>query len=146
MQSEHYDRVKKFMELAKQDTPDGPVMPDAKTRHLRASLIFEECLETIKALGFDVCIQGLEPITINKVIFFEAHLPDLVEIADGVADISVVSTGTLVACGIKDKKLLEVVDQNNLDKFGPGHSFREDGKLIKPPNHTKPDIKGAIYE
>ena len=66
--------------------------------------------------------------------------PNLVEIADGCADLSVVTIGTLSACGIADEMLLGVVDANNLAKFGPGHSIREDGKLIKPKNHKPPDI------
>lgn len=161
--TEHYDRIKAFMKGARQNTPDTPIMPDINTRRLRAALILEECLETIAALGFEPVIS-LDPETIEECyenlsdegaslslndlkLSLEENGPgSLVEIADGVADISVVSIGTLIACGIKDGKLLEVVDQNNLDKLGPGHSFRADGKLIKPANHTKPDIESIINE
>ncbi|RME74113.1 MAG: hypothetical protein D6785_16225, partial [Planctomycetota bacterium] len=66
--------------------------------------------------------------------------PSLVEIADGCADIMVVTTGTLSACGISDIPLQEEVDQNNLSKFGPGGYEREDGKWVKPPDHKPPKI------
>ncbi len=114
-----------------------PALPDEQTRLLRAKLIMEEAVETVEALGFQVqVIPGEdEPITFRP---HPVHKPDLVEILDGCADIFVVTTGTLVACNVPDKKLLEIVDENNMDKFKPGHSFSESGKLIKPPDHRGP--------
>jgi hypothetical protein len=52
----------------------------------------------------------------------------------------VVTIGTLSALGISDGALLKEVDLNNLDKFGDGHSLRDDGKLIKPLWHLPPAI------
>lgn len=146
MKTKHYKRIEKFMQLAGQDTPKRPVEPSEEIRVLRAKLIIEEALETVKALGVD--------ITLAKMSFLEneddfeygisEHPFDMIEVADGVADISVVSIGTLIACGITDEKLLKLVDKNNLAKFGEGHSFREDGKLIKPPGHKPPDIRKLL--
>ena len=139
------------MLLAKQEVPDIPVMPNVKTRVLRAKLIFEEAMETINdGLAVDVIIDvDGERVSLanamTKYLSFEAFdTPDLVKIADGCADLSVVTTGTLLASGIRDEKLLELVDQNNLDKGGPGHYIRDDGKLVKPPNHKPPDIGGLL--
>ncbi len=53
--TDHYDRVKTFMKLAGQDTPDEPIFPSLEIRKLRATLILEEAMETIYALGF--CVQ-----------------------------------------------------------------------------------------
>ena len=142
MKTKHYKRIKKFMQLAGQDTPKSPVEPSKEIRVLRAKLIIEEALETVKALGVDINISEMSLLK-NEDDFeyvISEHPFDMVEVADGVADISVVSIGTLIACGITDNKLLKLVDKNNLAKFGKGHSFREDGKLIKPPNHQPPDI------
>ena len=72
--------------------------------------------------------------------------PNLVAIADGCADLSVVTIGTLVACGIPDRDLLWEVDVNNLKKFAPGLTIREDGKLIRPPDHPPPDIERVLRE
>ncbi len=110
---------------------------------LRANLILEEAKETIEALGFEINLVPVHEIgygTRKEATLIEKFEPNLKEIADGCADISVVTIGTLIACGIHDAELLKAVDRNNLDKFGPGHSIREDGKLIKPPGHKPPDI------
>lgn len=128
--TDHWERIWTFMGLGKQETPGKPVTPSVEVRRLRANLILEEALETIRALGFGT----------NKVGLVDLYEPDLVEIVDGCLDVSVVTIGTLVACGVKDKRLLEIVDKNNLDKFGPGHTIREDGKVIKPPNHKPPTL------
>jgi predicted HAD superfamily Cof-like phosphohydrolase len=150
-QTDHQVRVEKFMELAGQNLPDKPTVPDLETRKLRARLMLEECLETIfdgLALEIDLCgiICDDAKYTMSLVKFHEKEgkEPDLVAIADGCADISVVTTGTLSACGIADEELLEEVDKNNLAKFGPGGHRNEHGKWIKPPGHMPPDIQGLL--
>lgn len=139
----HQFRVEQFMRLARQELPDHPVLPSEDIRRLRARLILEEAFETVKALGFSVKI-GHDVNEECHFTYVADQTPDLVQIADGCADISVVTIGTLSACGIPDLPLLALVDDNNLVKFGPGHSFREDGKLIKPPDHKPPDIAGFL--
>lgn len=134
-----------------------PQRPPRKTAELRASLVFEETRELLQALGVDATVGFFDDAGhyVTRSLFhvdldvetteqyFEQNF-DLIDVADGCADVSVVVTGTLVACGIPDVHLLEVVDKNNLDKFGPGHSLREDGKLIKPPGHQPPDIGSVL--
>jgi len=56
----------------------------------------------------------------------------------------VVTIGTLIAFGVDDEPVLEEVDQANLRKFGPGSYERDDGKWIKPPDWTPPDILGVL--
>jgi predicted HAD superfamily Cof-like phosphohydrolase len=150
--SEHQRRIDEFMEKAGQELPADPILPDEKVRTLRARLILEEALETVVALGFmahveiiDTKEDGVEG-KCHEVSLFEFGEPNLVEIADGCADISVVTIGTLSACGISDNALLEVVDVSNLAKFGPGGHRREDGKWIKPPDWVKPDIAGLLEQ
>ena len=145
-------RVEKFMGLIgteSQNVPNSPIMPNASIRELRAKLILEECLETVRDLGFATMIQpsdlnGRLYLTKDDIILVQTGNETLVGIADGCADIAVVTTGTLSACGLSDVSIQECVDMNNLEKFGPGHSFREDGKLIKPPGHKPPDLEGVI--
>lgn len=151
LKTSHQLRIEGFMRKAKQGLPEFPTEPDSSTRILRAKLILEESLETIwKGLGVKVYRQldehesieikeeGLQFAVSSDLGF------DLIETIDGCMDISVVTTGTLSACGVPDQPFLELVDKNNLAKFGPGHSYREDGKLIKPPGHKPPDIQGLL--
>lgn len=148
----HQCRVEIFMDKAGQEVPGRPCIPGPEVRLLRAKLIFEEAMETIEALGVDVMIkprmvqydnvalcEGDYELVINT-----ARKPDLVLIADGCADISVVTIGTLSACGIEDDELLEEVDKSNLAKFGPGGHKNEDGKWIKPKDWVPPDILGVL--
>ena len=149
--SPHQQRVELFMEHARQPAPVVPTEPNARTCELRAALIMEEALETCNALGVVVTANNLdlndpELDTHAELLFGSVCPPDLVAIADGCADISVVTIGTLSACGIADESLFLAVDTNNLDKFGPGHSWNEAGKLIKPPGHEPPDIRKVLLD
>ncbi len=136
--TEHQERVEQLMYQAGQAVPQKPEIPVLDVRKLRAKLILEESLETIRGLGFDVkpgqdgleCVAGPEP--------------DIIEIVDGCADVSVVTIGTLSAFGVKDDPILAAVDANNLGTFGPGSFRREDGKWMKPPGYKPADIMGLL--
>ncbi|MCB0720247.1 MAG: hypothetical protein KDD65_17500 [Bacteroidetes bacterium] len=147
MPTPHFKRVREFMQKAGQETPSAVTIPDADTRVLRAKLILEEALETVTALGVTVRLSDGSDGTLGRgsVLDFEAtDEPDLEEIVDGCADISVVTVGTLIAFGVDDEPILEEVDRANLRKFAEGSYRREDGKWMKPPGWTKPDILGVI--
>ena len=151
MQTPHQQRVEEFMAKAEQDLPDTPTIPDEEARLLRARLIMEEAMETIQAgLGVKALFRHDDcydyPCGFGDLKFEIEGDVDLVEVADGCADISVVTVGTLSACGIKDGKLLEEVDGHNLKKFGPGGYKDEGGKWIKPPDLQPPDIEGILKE
>ncbi len=139
MPTDHYGRVKAFMKKAAQSTPSSVVIPDASTRELRARLILEEALETVKALGVSLKFQN-QSVTIEECELAAGTPVDLEGVADGCADISVVTMGTLIAFGIDDEELLREVDEANLRKFGQGSYSREDGKWMKPPDWNPPDI------
>jgi len=143
MPTKHYQRVKTFMEKAGQTTPKSITTPDASTRLLRARLILEEALETVQALGITIRLGGDE-VLIESCEFFPDKSIDLEGVADGCADISVVTVGTLIAFGIDDEELLREVDEANLRKFGPGSYAREDGKWMKPPDWIPPDIADIL--
>lgn len=146
--TDHYDRIKTFMKLAEQDTPDEPIEPSFEIRKLRAILILEEALETIEALGFEAQ-QSYAPYNEVFQIMCRFNKPNsnfnMAEVIDGCIDISVVTMGTLIACGVPDVPFLKEVDQNNLDKIRNG-TVRKDGKLIKHPDHKPPKIKEILSE
>lgn len=146
----HTEMVEDFMRLAKQPLPHWPKLPDAGIRQGRANLIWEEvgCEALSLGLGcdFEVTINGATttvPASCIKPKVVRGG--DMVELVDGCLDGKVVLTGTLLASGIGDiDRYQRVVDWNNLQKFGPGHSFREDGKLVKPPGHRGPNITSML--
>lgn len=139
--SPHQQRVEQFMALANQEVPGKPTIPDEKTRRFRAKIILEEALETIEGLGFDVVMK---PFDLELEIGPQVREPDLVKIVDGCADVIVVTTGTLSACGVADMPVQVEVDESNLRKFGPGSYKREDGKWMKPPDFRAPDIEAVL--
>ncbi|MFQ5570917.1 MAG: hypothetical protein ACE5G0_14650 [Rhodothermales bacterium] len=138
------------MRKAGQATPSTPTVPDEETRILRAKLILEEALETVRALGVGVRLaeghgpEGVVSAEESDLAFYIDGEADIEWVVDGCADISVVTIGTLIAFGIDDEPILEEVDRANLRKFGPGGYMREDGKWMKPPDWTPPDIMGVL--
>lgn len=137
----HQNRVSQFMEKAGQDVPNKPTIPSEKIRKLRAKLILEEAVEVIQSLG---CYIGFTFSDEFEIRIQKGSNVNLADVAKEMADLSVVNIGTANACGIDMEPILRLVDENNLAKFGPGHSFRADGKLIKPPNHQKPNLQEEI--
>lgn len=153
--SEHQQRVDEFMRLAEQEVPEAPVIPNEKTRILRAKLILEEALETIReGLGVDVLIDhgnsiktvGFGNVIMENLDFNVVRDADLEQIADGCADVKVVTTGTLSACGIADEALQHAIDCSNLEKFSPGGRKREDGKWLRGPEWKKPDLNAILEQ
>lgn len=126
---DHLTSVRLFMTKAKQTTSFKVRCPSPEERILRAKLIYEEAMETIGALGVDYILGKF--VDAGE----ESYSP--LEVLDGVADMSVVACGTLIACGLDGvyPEALERIDINNLSKVNGKHSFREDGKLMKPPDY-----------
>jgi hypothetical protein len=144
--SKHQLMVEVFMAKMRSDKqaiPTAPMIPSLEIRKLRASLMLEECLETIReGLGIHV-VHDLSNIVMaegDKFRFEEdkTRKPNLIQIADGLCDQRVVNDGTGAACGLALEPLEFIVSANNLMKFGPGHSFNELGKLVKPPDFIGP--------
>ena len=87
---------------------------------LRKNLITEEFTEVIKAID-------------DK---------DLVEIADGIADLIYVLMGTALEYGIDMEPIWEEVHSTNMEKVGG--KIREDGKILKPDGWKAPNIKELL--
>ena len=128
--TDHLDSVRLFMDKANQTTSFAVRCPTPEERLLRAKLIYEECMETIEALGVDHIL--------GKFVDAGEENYDPIAVLDGACDIAVVTNGTLIACGLDGAfpEALERVDNNNLSKFGEGSYLREDGKVMKPPNYV----------
>lgn len=144
-----YSTVLDFMIQAKQVCPVGPTIPSFESRKLRAKLILEEALETVEALGFDVRAfdDGCSDFVDTNKFGLCPHGRDvnLVAIADGCADLKVVTVGTEIACGIYGKPIFEEVMRSNMTKFKDG-SVRDDGKIMKGPHYSPPSIEPLLIE
>ncbi len=145
MKSLHQQRVERFMVGAGHTIPDKPALCSTEKLKLQATLLFEEFLETVRAMGLDPWIgrghgERLEPEDLGLTQMGE---PDLIELADGLADLSVVTIGSLSLLGIHDESLLAEVDSNNLLKLAKG-THREDGKFCKAKDHPRPDIERVL--
>lgn len=94
--------------------------PGVRDQDLRGSLMREELEETCQALA-----DG-----------------DLVEVADGLADLLYVVLGTAVSCGIDLSPIFDEVHISNMSKRNGG--MRVDGKIMKGPGFKPPRIRELL--
>lgn len=70
---------------------------------------------------------------------------DLVEITDALADQLYILLGTMVSHGLQDviEYIFDEVHRSNMSKLGKDGNpiYREDGKILKGPNFTPPNIE-----
>lgn len=143
--SRHEVRVRAMMMGFGQELPEKPTVADYKTRELRVRLMLEEVMEYAEAAGVQVGVSGYAQLKFSD-LHFRAHAkPDIVAMADAVADISVVMTGTSVAHGFPLAALQEEVDKENMRKIQNGH-LDENGKFIKGGGHVSGDFLGVLIE
>ena len=120
----NFEKVRNFMETFGQDVKTSPEVPDAETVSLRIELIAEEVEELWNACE-------------NK---------DIVEIADALTDILYVTYGAGHAFGIDLDKCFDEVQRSNMSKLDEDGNpiYREDGKVMKGPNYSEPDLKSVL--
>lgn len=72
---------------------------------------------------------------------------DIVKMADALADIVYVCYGAAITHGIDLDAVIQEVQRSNMSKLGRDGKpiYREDGKVLKGPNYTKPDVKGVLF-
>ena len=107
------------------DTPinDVPAFPSNERRLLRCRLIQEEYRELMAAEG-------------------DANM---VEVADGIADLIYVLIGTALEYGIPLESVWDEVQRTNMAKGVNGKVVkREDGKIVKPDGWKPPDIASIL--
>lgn len=111
----------KFSHYA-QCQPNATVRPEIK--NLRIKLMEEELQETIQA--------------INK--------EDIIELADGLADLLYVVFGTALAYGIPIDKVFAEVHRSNMTKSMLKDEKSIPGKTIKGPDYSPANIKSILEE
>jgi predicted HAD superfamily Cof-like phosphohydrolase len=145
------DRVRKFHEaMAKMGGRatlgdySAPVLPAPEECELRARLMLEEVTEAMVALiGDEAAIRLMvrRMRAMEEMCFLE---PNIVNVAQELADIKVVTEGTADVCGIILAPVFDEVMDANDRKCGPGARVRADGKLLKPIDWRGPDVAGVL--
>lgn len=71
---------------------------------------------------------------------------DIVGVADALSDLLYVIYGMGLVYGIDLDKTFQEVHRSNMSKLGADGKpiYREDGKVLKGPNYTPPDLKKVL--
>ena len=70
---------------------------------------------------------------------------DMIEVADGLADMVWVIMGMCNSCGINFDSVWQEVKASNTSKFPDGKAIKnEHGKIMKPDSYFKPNIKKVL--
>ena len=114
--------VEIFMMAGGQDYPDFGGL-ESDQAHLYMNLISEEYSETLTAFK-------------NK---------DMVEVADGLADMVWVIMGMASTLDIPFDEVWNEVKASNMSKFIDGKAIKdENGKIMKPEGYFRPNIAGIL--
>ena len=114
--------VKEFHESFDSVINNKPIIVDVERYLLRMSLMDEELDELKTAMD----------------------MQNIVEIADGLADLLYVVHGTAVSYGLDMEPIFKEVHRSNMTKVG-GHK-REDGRWIRPPTYSPKNLNPLIEE
>ena len=117
----NFEKVKEFMITFGQEVKNNAEFPNKKIVDLRKKLIDEEFNELKDAIKEN----------------------NLIEVADALTDILVVTYGAGVAFGIDLDKCFKEVHRSNMSKLSKDGKpiYNEFGKVMKGPNYFKPNLK-----
>ena len=120
----NFEKVKEFMTTFGQEVKNKAEFPNEKIVELRKKLIDEEFNELKDAINEN----------------------DLIEVADALTDILVVTYGAGVAFGIDLDKCFEEVQKSNMSKLSNDGKpiYNDQGKVMKGPNYFKPNLSKFV--
>lgn len=133
------DYVRVFHEKYEHPIADKLTLATPELRMLRFNLILEELDELSGALGIDWDFKVNGHVTGNYEL-------DIVEAADALGDIDYVVAGANLVFGIPAQAVMQEIQRANLSKLGEDGKpiKRADGKILKGPNYTPPDIRAVL--
>lgn len=130
----NFELVKQFMTTFGQQVKTSPEWPDDITVDLREELIREEFYELKEAIQ-------------DRIKNLASDEETLVDVADALTDILVVTYGAGHAFGIDLDACFQEVHRSNMSKLGPDGKpiYREsDGKVLKGDRYSPPDLKQIL--
>lgn len=134
--------VRAFMRRAGQHIATTPTVPPLGVLRLRLRLIAEEFGELLEACGCrPMDVADVERAIATAVQLRVDHV-SLVEVADALADLRYVIVGSDAAFGIDGDAVDREVARSNASKFPT--TVRADGKVMKAPHYSPPDIAGVL--
>lgn len=123
------EMVREFHETYGQPVGEvgSPMWLTKEREALRLSLIEEEYLDELR------------PAVKNA---------DMIETVDALADLVYVIYGFAVELGVDLDEVIAEVHRSNMSKLDAEGNpiYREDGKVLKGPNFSEPDIADVIYD
>ena len=131
MTTTNAQRVRDFSEqVVGDDFPTKPTPPNRDVLGLRSQLIFEEFLESMRAV--DTLLEAPP----------EGRMEALAHLAHELTDLLYVTYGAILACGVDPDAVFAEVHAANMRKGGGER--REDGKLLKPKGWEPADVAAVI--
>ena len=123
---EFIKKVEEFHNAFGIENATSPTNVEVETYELRTELIMEETREYLEA-----CQEG-----------------NLTEIADALGDQLYIIFGSILKHGLQDKieEVFNEIHRSNMSKLGEDGKpiYRKDGKVLKGPGYTAPDIDSII--
>jgi predicted HAD superfamily Cof-like phosphohydrolase len=147
------EQVAEFHAAMNQKDPTTPTIPPDERVRLRAALIAEEFFEVMQAMfalelteddlisgpRFEVAMAGVFKTIESAPVYI-----DMPELADGLADLDYVVSGTYLEFGINSGPVAAEVHRSNMMKFIGEPVWAPNGKRLKPAGWTPPDIEGEL--
>lgn len=137
--------VRQFHETYALPVSSAAASVDYDRVHMRMQLILEEVAELVGAVYGRAARDGIEraAATVREA---DEGARDTVEAADALADLVYVTYGMALESGISLPAVLAEVQASNMSKLGEDGKpiYREDGKVLKGPGFSPPDVARAL--
>lgn len=140
-------QVEEFHRTYEIPVESTPRVPERTLLDKQLRCIFEEALELLEATGGrDEDIEWLRSDIAIAIKGRFHNQVDLVELADACGDVDYTVESLRLVAGINGKPIANEIQRSNLSKLGEdGRPLkREDGKILKGPNFTPPDIAAEL--
>lgn len=149
MSKYHNTPVREFHQAFGHPVEPAPTVPSMDQRALRVRLLAEELTEFAEACNVTLSITQTSEGGHNVMVLPLDPHPDncnLVEAADGLTDLRYLVDGGNLIFGFPGEALLAEVHRSNMSKLGADGKpvTRADGKTLKGPNYSPPDIAAVL--
>lgn len=149
----HDTPVREFHEVFGHPVNYAVTKPPIDVRVLRVQMIASELVELALAMGVELAIdtatfkqEGDEDKCVWVCSKPDCDHFDPVLAADALGDIRYIVDGGNLVCGFPGDLIQAEIHRSNMSKLGADGKpiYREDGKVMKGPNYTKPNIAKVL--